>query len=88
MQRLGDAVDVLVLDIGLPDADGANIAREIVEKIGHRPTLFVSGWADEFSNLAAAPGRWLVMQKPIPAPRLIAAVDWLSGRRTERPGAE
>jgi DNA-binding response OmpR family regulator len=78
LERLGGIVDVLVLDIGLPDADGANVAKEIVARIGHRPTLYVSGWADEFSDLAEAPGRWLVMQKPIPVPSLIAAIDWLS----------
>ena len=33
----------------------------------------MSGWTDEFWNLSNAPGRWLVMQKPIPIPRLIAA---------------
>ena len=81
-------VDVLVLDIALPDADGTEVARDITERIGYRPTLFVSGWTDEFWNLAEAPGRWLVMQKPIPVPRLIAAIDWLSGRRATRPSTE
>ena len=44
--------------------------------------------ADEFSDLAEAPGRWLVMQKPIPVPSLIAAIDWLSGRRADRPSLD
>jgi hypothetical protein len=48
----------------------------------------VSGWTDEFWNLSNAPGRWLVMQKPIPIPRLIAAVEWLAGRRATRPDGE
>jgi DNA-binding response OmpR family regulator len=77
---LDATVDVLVLDIGLPDADGAQLAQEIVDRIGSRPTLYVSGWADEFWNLSDAPGRWLVMQKPIPVPKLIAAIDFLAGR--------
>ena len=88
IERLNGAVDVLVLDIALPDADGAELAHEIVGKIGARPTLYVSGWTDEFWNLSNAPGRWLVMQKPIPIPRLIAAVEWLSGRRATRPDGE
>jgi DNA-binding response OmpR family regulator len=88
IERLNGAVDVLVLDIALPDADVAELAHEIVAKIGTRPTLYVSGWTDEFWNLSNAPGRWLVMQKPIPIPRLIAAVEWLAGRRTTRPDAE
>ncbi|MFI5230468.1 MAG: response regulator transcription factor [Gemmatimonadales bacterium] len=85
LARLGGAVNVLVLDIGLPDAEGTNVAKEIEARIGQRPTLYVSGWADEFSDLADAPGRWLVLQKPIPVPTLIAAIDWLSGRRADRP---
>jgi DNA-binding response OmpR family regulator len=85
IDRLEGSVDVLVLDIALPDADGSDLAHEIVAKIGQRPTLYVSGWTDEFWNLSNAPGRWLVMQKPIPIPRLIAAIEWLAGRRATRP---
>lgn len=77
--------DVLILDISLPDGDGSDVARDISAQIGLRPTLYVSGWTDEFWNLFDAPGRWLVMQKPIPIPRLIAALDWLSGKRETRP---
>jgi DNA-binding response OmpR family regulator len=85
LDRVNGAVQVLVLDIGLPDADGAELAREIHERIGPRPTLYVSGWTDEFWNLSEAPSPWLVMQKPIPVPKLIAAVDFLAGRRATRP---
>jgi DNA-binding response OmpR family regulator len=88
IERLDGGVDVLVLDIALPDADGAELAHEIADRIGARPTLYVSGWTDEFWNLSNAPGRWLVMQKPIPIPRLIAAVEWLCGRRATRPDSE
>jgi DNA-binding response OmpR family regulator len=85
LDRVDGAVEILVLDIGLPDADGAELAREIHERIGARPTLYVSGWTDEFWNLSEAPSPWLVMQKPIPVPKLIAAVDYLAGRRATRP---
>lgn len=88
IDRVNGSLDVLVLDIGLPDADGAQVAREIADRIGSRPTLYVSGWTDEFWNLSDAPGRWLVMQKPIPVPRLVAAVDYLAGRRATRPDTE
>jgi DNA-binding response OmpR family regulator len=86
IDRLNGAIHVMVLDIGLPDADGAELAKEIQEKIGPRPTLYVSGWADEFWNLSEAPTPWLVMQKPIPIAKLVAAVDYLAGRRPTRPG--
>lgn len=84
LDRTGDA-EVLVLDIGLPDADGADVAAEIHRRIGPRPTLYVSGWTDEFWDLSDAPTPWLVMQKPIPIAKLLAAVDYLAGRRTTRP---
>ncbi len=85
LDRFDGDIHVLILDIALPDADGAEVAREIASRVGHRPTLYVSGWTDEFWNLSEAPGRWLVLQKPIQVPRLLEAVDWLSGRRAERP---
>src|SRR4051794_9631944 len=40
IQRLGGGIDVLVLDIALPDADGADLAHEISDNIGTRPTLY------------------------------------------------
>jgi DNA-binding response OmpR family regulator len=88
LELLDGELDVLILDIGLPDADGAQLAREIAARIGSRPTLYVSGWTDDFWDLTDAPGRWLVMQKPIPISKLIAAIDYLSGRQLFRPGFE
>jgi DNA-binding response OmpR family regulator len=81
LDKVNGGIDVMVLDIGLPDADGAELAREIHQRVGARPTLYVSGWADEFWNLSDAPTPWLVMQKPIPIAKLVAAVDYLAGRR-------
>ena len=81
VDRLDGTFDVMIMDITLPDGDGTELAREIIDRIGLRPALYVSGWAEEFWNLSDAPGRWLVMQKPISIPRLIAGVEWLAGRR-------
>lgn len=74
----GGRIDVLILDIGLPDADGADLARDISARIGNRPTLYVSGLADDFWQLGDAPGRWRVRQKPIPIPWLVETVKWLA----------
>jgi two-component system cell cycle sensor histidine kinase/response regulator CckA len=86
IDQLDGLVDVLIMDIALPDADGPDLVREITARIGIRPALYMSGWTEEFWDLSDAPGRWLVMQKPIPIPRLIAAVEWLAGQRTRAPG--
>jgi DNA-binding response OmpR family regulator len=85
IDRLDGMVDVLIVDVTLPDADGTDLAREIIERIGARPALYVSRWSEEFWDLSDAPGRWLVMQKPIPIPRLVAAIEWLAERRTQPP---
>jgi DNA-binding response OmpR family regulator len=73
----GDA-QVLVVDLGLPDGDGADVVRDAAAKYGPRPTMFVSGWTDEFWQLDDAPGRWLIMRKPVPIKKLLAAVKWLA----------
>jgi two-component system KDP operon response regulator KdpE len=73
----GDA-QVLVVDLGLPDGDGSGFVADASAKYGARPTMFVSGWTDEFWQLQDAPGRWLIMRKPVPIPKLLAAVRWLA----------
>lgn len=73
----GDA-QVLVVDFGLPDGDGADFVRDAGAKYGAKPTLYVSGWTDEFWQLSDTPGRWLIMRKPIPMKKLLAAVKWLA----------
>lgn len=78
VDRSGGVIDALILDIGLPDADGADVARDIADRMGQRPTLYVSGWAEDFWQLSDAPGRWRVRQKPIPIPWLLDAVRWLA----------
>lgn len=86
LERVGKEIDVLIVDLTLPDAEGAELVGLISDRIGARPALFVTGWADEFWDLSAAPGRWLVMQKPIPVRRLIEGIEWLAGRSTRPPG--
>jgi two-component system KDP operon response regulator KdpE len=78
MDAANGGLDVLVVDLGLPDGDGGDFVRDATKRYGDRPTLFVSGWTDEFWQLNEAPGRWVVMRKPVPIKRLLAAVRWLA----------
>ena len=78
MDAIGGDAQVLIVDLGLPDGDGADFVRASAEKYGSRPTLYVSGWTDEFWQLGDAPGRWLIMRKPVAIKKLIAAVRWLA----------
>jgi DNA-binding response OmpR family regulator len=81
MSRMDDLkgdVQVLLVDLGLPDGDGADFVRDSAAKYGSRPTMYVSGWTDEFWQLEDAPGRWLIMRKPVPIKKMLAAVHWLA----------
>ncbi len=77
LDRLEGAVDAFVVDFSLRDADGPDFARDAVARYGTRPTIYVSGWTDDFWDLSGAPSPWLVLRKPVPVPRLIAALEWL-----------
>jgi DNA-binding response OmpR family regulator len=70
-------VQVMVVDLGLPDGDGADFVRDAAAKYGSKPTMYVSGWSDEFWQMHDAPGRWIIMRKPLPIKKLLAAVGWL-----------
>ena len=74
---IGGDAQVLVVDLGLPDGDGADFVRDAAARYGSRPTMYVSGWSDEFWQLNEAPGRWIIMRKPLPIKKLLAAVRWL-----------
>jgi DNA-binding response OmpR family regulator len=78
MDSLKGEVQVLLVDLGLPDGDGADFVRDSGLKYGSRPTMYVSGWTDEFWQLQDVPGRWLIMRKPVPIKKLLAAVKWLA----------
>jgi two-component system, OmpR family, KDP operon response regulator KdpE len=78
MEEANGDVQVLIVDLGLPDGDGADFVRDATNTYGERPTMFVSGWSDEFWQLQDAPGRWVIMRKPIPIRKLLAAVRWLA----------
>lgn len=77
MDEIKGDVDVLLVDLGLPDGDGAELARTLASKHGTKPTMYISGWTDEFWQLNDAPGRWLIIPKPVPLKKLVAAVRWL-----------
>lgn len=84
MERINGDAQVLVVDLGLPDGDGADFVRDAAVRFGAKPTMYVSGWTDEMWQLSEAPGRWIVMRKPLPVKRLLAAVKWL-GEGGEKP---
>ncbi len=87
LASLQGAIDLLVLDVGLPDIDGPVLAAHIGSIYGARPTLFVTGWVDEFVPLEDVPGRWAILHKPIAIPKLLEAIESLGfeWRRHDQP---
>jgi two-component system KDP operon response regulator KdpE len=91
MQRMDEAhgnVQLLVVDLGLPDGDGGDFVRDSAKKYGARPTVYVSGWTDELWQLQDVPGRWIILRKPVPIKKLLAAVKWLGGDGPKPPELE
>lgn len=77
LTSLNGAVDAYIVDFRLHDADGPELARDAHARFGARPTIYVSGWTDEFWDMSDAPGPWVVLRKPVAVPRLLAALRWL-----------
>ena len=78
IDELKGDVGVLIVDLGVPDGDGAEFSRLVAHQYGPKASIFVSGWTDEFWQLQDVPGHWLILQKPVAPKKLIAAVRWLS----------
>lgn len=72
--REGSGADLLVLDISLPDMDGTDLAIQAARTWGPRPTIFVTGWVDEFFQMSDVPGHWVVLRKPVAIPKLLECV--------------
>lgn len=77
LERLNGEVDLFIVDFGLRDADGPDFARDAVARFGTRPTVYVSGWTEEFWDMSNAPAPWVVLRKPVPVPRLLASLRWM-----------
>ena len=78
------AADVAILDIGLPDMNGIDLAAAIRERYPDMPILFLTGHAG-FAVEAFAIHATGYMLKPVSPERLAAEVDYaLSGRRLPR----
>jgi DNA-binding response OmpR family regulator len=77
LERLNGEVDLFIVDFALRDADGPDFARDAVARFGTRPTVYVSGWTDEFWDMSNAPAPWVVFRKPVAVPRLLASLRWM-----------
>ncbi|HVA59537.1 MAG TPA: response regulator transcription factor [Mycobacteriales bacterium] len=78
-------VDLVVLDLGLPDIDGLAVCRELRRRPGYLPVLMLTARdtvADELSGFAAAADDYL--RKPVLPEVLLARVRALERRAVTR----
>ncbi len=77
-----DAVDVLLLDLGLPDGDGLSALTEL-QRRGAQPRVAVALTGRDEPAVAArciAAGCAAVLVKPVPARELVSRVrEWAGG---------
>jgi DNA-binding response OmpR family regulator len=81
------APEVVVLDIGLPDVDGFEVARRIRARLGARTRLVgLSGYGDEETRRAGRDAGFDVhLVKPVSPEMLLRSLDEPLARPRDRP---
>lgn len=70
-------IDVIILDLLMPERDGIDVLRDIRSTIPDTKTIVISGAANEFLDLLQELGADSTISKPINASDLIAQVNAL-----------
>jgi len=78
----GGRIDVVFTDIGMPDMDGWELAREIRKRSETIPLAIVSGWGDSIGHDArqAVKAEWVV-SKPFDIDAIAAIAREVAGRK-------
>lgn len=76
------SIDVLVLDIGLPDADGRDVCQALRSAGQHAPVLFLTALGSVHDKLAGfSAGADDYLAKPFDVKELVARIEVLARRR-------
>jgi two-component system response regulator MprA len=83
----GRSVDVVLLDVNMPDENGWETARRLAALCPSVPVLMITGWPDQRvpADLGNVVG---LMDKPLDLLSLLGAVSRLCRRAEEHPEAE
>ena len=84
-----DALDALILDIGLPDADGRDVCQALRSNGQQAPVMFLTALGavhDKLSGFSAGADDYL--PKPFDPLELVARVEVLARRRPNAPIAD
>jgi signal transduction histidine kinase len=75
-----EAFDVVVTDLGLPGANGEEVARQVAERSPDVPVVLLTGWADQIKvESKRVPGVRCILGKPISLRTLANTLETLCG---------
>jgi CheY-like chemotaxis protein len=78
LTKLGDAISAVIIDLGLPDRQGDEVATQMRTLRGDLPILIASGRSEkELKDRFKLDGRVGIMVKPFTGPMLLAALETL-----------
>jgi DNA-binding response OmpR family regulator len=71
----GQAVDLVMLDLGLPDIDGLEVLRELRERGSDVPVIVLTARAEESDRAEALRlGAVKYLTKPLPFPEVLGSI--------------
>jgi signal transduction histidine kinase len=74
-----DAFDVVLTDLGLPDATGEEMARRVAARAPGTPVVLLTGWAEQLlAENRSIHGVSRILSKPVALDTLSAALDSLA----------
>lgn len=77
-----ETVDLLVLDLGLPNWSGWEVFELVTSRFPLLPVIIITGQTDQFKTAAAA-GAGALMEKPLDAPLLLDTIAQLLAEKPE-----
>jgi len=78
LEKLGNAISAVIIDLGLPDRQGDEVAAQMRASRGDLPILIASGRSEkELKDRFKLDGRVGIMVKPFTGPMLLAALETL-----------
>ncbi|HMF12708.1 MAG TPA: ATP-binding protein [Gemmataceae bacterium] len=70
-----DSFDVVLTDLGLPDASGEEIARQVADRSPRTPVVLLTGWAEQLlAENRSIPGITRILSKPVTLDTLAATL--------------
>jgi CheY-like chemotaxis protein len=86
--QAGFRPDAIVMDIGLPDMDGFQVAKELCRGLGHKPLLIAVTGYSNLDGRTRKEGFEVYFVKPVDPELLLSILDGHAGRAKQDAGAK